>query len=234
VKPPAGIKLTNERIENGRLVAESFKDAQELFASIIRHPAYAELHQLVCELGLVSHASTQRYDGDGSKMTAPAKNEVGGRRPPGDDVERPPRRPREPIEPSEDASDETWREYRVRLAEYAQKLREYHDDRTAWATSYQRRTVHYFDAQLAVCVSVDRLIILRDEARETLQAWRKTPPQPTSVDPPRDSFVWKCQIADDGRPIEAIKATYGISKATVYRYRAAFRGVRASFAVVPS
>ena len=50
------------------------------------HPEYGELLQAIAELSLISHASTQQFDGErGGNST----EDIGGKRPPGGDMDRP-------------------------------------------------------------------------------------------------------------------------------------------------
>lgn len=53
---------------------------------LVTHPADRELRQAIAELSLISHASTGAYDG---KITADTGEDIGGKRPPGGDVDRP-------------------------------------------------------------------------------------------------------------------------------------------------
>lgn len=71
---------------------------------------------------------------------------------------------------------------------------------------------------------------LTTEAREALDAWQRTPdPAGGALEPERGTFLWKCQIADDDRPIAKLQEVYKpISRRTIERYRARYRGVRRS------
>ncbi len=40
------------------------------------------------------------------------------------------------------------------------------------------------------------------------------------------SFFWKCAIADDSSPVEELVVRYSVSRASVYRYRVTYRGLR--------
>jgi hypothetical protein len=64
------------------------------------------------------------------------------------------------------------------------------------------------------------------EALQVLEDWQKTPPYDGEEPLIRESFRWKCAIADDARDLEAIKKHYTVSKATVYRYRLKYKGLR--------
>jgi hypothetical protein len=72
---------------------------------------------------------------------------------------------------------------------------------------------------------LSELSTLVKDARDALEAWLRTP-DVAGVEPERGSFLWKCQIADDKRDLEAIKTKYTVSTATVYRYRAKYKGLR--------
>lgn len=65
--------------------------------------------------------------------------------------------------------------------------------------------------------------ILKD-ARDALQAWRKTP-QPAGADPQRGTKAWKIAIANDDRPSRVVAGHYGISHVSVLRYREQYSGV---------
>lgn len=70
----------------------------------------------------------------------------------------------------------------------------------------------------------------RREAELALESVRRMRAPKPSVDPDPEhgSFYWKCRIADDVRPLEEIAQHYTVSRATIYRYRAKYRGLRVS------
>lgn len=92
--------------------------------------------------------------------------------------------------------------------------------------NYRQKSAVYFRRRWRHTNTVDGLEALLDEAREAVWAWSHTPTVSMVVEPERNSFFWKCQIADDTRDLEKIKAIYRVSRATVYRYRATYRGLR--------
>lgn len=94
--------------------------------------------------------------------------------------------------------------------------------------SYRQKTAEYFARRLARCTGDAEREALRLEAERALYDWRHTPEAPNSAElaPERGSFLWKCRVADDDRPLEKIKEEYWVSRATVYRYRQKYRGLR--------
>lgn len=160
-----------------------------------------EIRQALAELELVSHAPVRNYDG---RSAPSADDDIGGRRPSGRDGEFPPRKP------NVGAKAEVWEEYRQEFAD--------------WLLSYQRRTPAYFRAELRRRGPGDPLL---EEIRVVVEAWRKSPPQPVGVEPERESFEWKCKIANDDSGKEKDRCDrYSISAATLYRYRARYRRLR--------
>ena len=92
--------------------------------------------------------------------------------------------------------------------------------------SYRQKSAVYFRRRWRHTNTVEGLEALLDEARDAAWAWAHTPDAPTVVEPERNTFLWKCAIADDTRDLEKIKAVYRVSRATVYRYRATYKGLR--------
>lgn len=74
----------------------------------------------------------------------------------------------------------------------------------------------------------DEISELAEEATAALTAWRKTPDSDgADLEPPRESFLWKCAIADDDRPVSKLMEVYKpIGRQTIYDYRKLYRGVR--------
>lgn len=195
--------------------------ARELLA-LARHPAWLRLQNLVNQLCTISHIGGTSYDG---KVAHGTDEDIGGRRPAGDDRDKP-RRPREPRAPGEGAGSNQQRAYAVRYEEWLQDMAAYAGEYADWRASYQRRTPSYFEIEAARCGTVNRLLELVEEARATVEAWRKAPPLPAGIEPERGTYLWRCKVADDDRPLDRIKTVYGISRATVYRYRATYRGLQ--------
>lgn len=92
---------------------------------------------------------------------------------------------------------------------------------------YRQKSHAYFEQRLKRIQTLEGLRALLKEAEEALEAWTRTP-QVAGVDPERESFYWKCAIADDKRPMEDILRQYSVSRATVFRYRLKYRGLRAA------
>ena len=94
---------------------------------------------------------------------------------------------------------------------------------------FRQKSAGYFARRLNGGVSEERLAALLEEAREALWAWQHTPDVSgvIELEPARKSFLWKCRIADDTRPLEQIKGEFQVSQATIYRYRLKYRGLRA-------
>lgn len=101
------------------------------------------------------------------------------------------------------------------------------DDRQV---EYRQKSHVYFQKKLdrlarrSSSSSADLEALLK-EATQALEDWRKTPVV-AGVEPERGSFAWKCMVADDGRDVDVLKRTYTVSRATIYRYRAQYRGLR--------
>lgn len=100
------------------------------------------------------------------------------------------------------------------------------DHKGDFQTDFKMKSAVYFQHRIERVKDEAQLANLLTEANDALNAWEKTPDQPTSQDPEPESFLWKCRIADDRRHVDAIVDEYGISRATVYRYRSQYRGVR--------
>jgi hypothetical protein len=146
------------------------------------HPALAELRQLVAELSLVSHAPAGAY----GRQVPDSSEGKGGKRPSGGDVDRPQR-------PRRGASEKAWEEYE--------------EERAAWLASYQRRTPDYFRREVERCESEYRLGVLRDQAAEALEAWKRTP-LPAGQEPEYGSAQWKRYIAESLEPAEILAGRF--------------------------
>lgn len=83
----------------------------------------------------------------------------------------------------------------------------------------------------------DEVRALIKEAEQAYEDWQKTPEYRGEEQPARDSFRWKCLIADyggdslDDEDIKTINRLYAmstqpVSRATIYRYRLKYRGLR--------
>lgn len=104
-------------------------------------------------------------------------------------------------------------------------------DFKAWEASYHRKTPAWFRRRRETALQredVGQLEALRDDARECVEAWRKQPPMIGVVEEIEvGSFLWKCQVADDDSgTIKNREDRYGISAATIHRYRAQYRGLQ--------
>lgn len=213
-------------------------------AALRNHPAYGELRQALAELSLISHAPTQTYQlaPPEDREATPQRWRTNDRRPAvphlgshsthggdtmtprGGDAEYKPRAPMGPRIEGDAQSEKAWDEYEM---EYA-----------AWRECFERKTPDYFRRRLENCETEGRLVALLDECRNVLQAWRKTPDVDGVAElmPLPGSFLWKCTVADDRRPIEEIVQFYKspttgdpLHRSTVYRYRARYRGVRRAY-----
>jgi hypothetical protein len=168
------------------------------------------LRELVARIALISHAPTQQYDRDAAHETV---GSIGGKRPAGGDFDK-------PRHPGPNAT--------------AKDLEEYYDAHESWLSSYQRKTPAYFAERVGTHPTVRRIRALIVEAEEVYEAWRRTPPPQRGIDPERESFYWRCAIADEGgssltaQQLKDIRSKYSISTATIYRYRATYRGLRKS------
>lgn len=90
------------------------------------------------------------------------------------------------------------------------------------------RSADHFIRRLAKAHSESSLRDILHDAELAVKAWTHTPVPRTpgpEQDPERDSFRWKCMIADDPRSLQQIKAHYGVSRSTVERYQDKYRGV---------
>lgn len=199
----------------------------------------ASIGTLLARLELVSHAPIQGYEFAPSDVGRGQRNRTSDRKPPiphlgahrskdgdtktprGSDAEYRPRAPRSPRVLGDQRSEKAWDEFEDELA--------------AWKACYHRRTVWYFRRRLDARdgrglpreLSGGELAQIRRELEETIEAWHRTPPMPAGVPLERFSFEWKCMVADDQRPVDAVKEIYSIGRATVFRYRSKYRGLRA-------
>lgn len=178
---------------------------------LAHHPAMRELRQLVAELSLVSHAPIQGYDFAPSEVGRGQRNRTSDRKAPiphlgahrpkdgdtrtprGGDLERKPRAPKGPRVEGDAQSEKAWDEYEAELA--------------AWRACYHRRTPTYFKNQLERCETEYRLRLLVDEARETLEAWRRTP-IPQGQEPQPGDPQWKRYIAESKESAESLAARF--------------------------
>lgn len=164
----------------------------------------AELRQLVAELALVSHASSQSYDvvrpGDDVPPT-PARWRVSNRRPPAPHLG--------PHRPKTGGS---------RTPTGAPARGEDHPD-------YRQKSAEYFEQKLLNCWGPTDIRELLTEAQEALIAWRKTPVVP-GMEPERGTFRWKCMVADDRNgTVEQIAKRHSVNRRTLFRYRARYTGL---------
>lgn len=170
-----------------------------------------ELRKIVQRLALVSHAPIQGYNlapsenGRGerwrSRDTRPPIPHLGSHMPKGGDTQEP-------------RGEVDWRGDKT--PEYRQK-----------SHLYFQRTITRWERSAYLYTAGD-LASLLGEAEDALTAWLKTPVV-AGVELERGSFRWFCAIADDDRPIDKIKEHYSVGKSTIYRYRAKYRGVLASW-----
>lgn len=176
------------------------------------HPAFRELRQAVAELSLISHAPTQSYQlappedraatpdrWRKSDRLAPVAH-LGSHRPKDGDTQAP--RGSDVDRPPRDAE---------------------HDERIAWAESYQRKTPDYFRDQLEKCHTEARLIALRDECRAVLLAWKRQP-MPAGQEPAsRADPNWKRWVAESKLDIGEIARRFDCSRRHVYKIRQDYR-----------
>lgn len=66
---------------------------------------------------------------------------------------------------------------------------------------------------------------LLKEAKDALRDWRITP-SVAGVQNDRNTFLWKCEVADAKGDIEDVCRKFGVSRRTLGRYREQFQGVR--------
>lgn len=90
---------------------------------------------------------------------------------------------------------------------------------------YRQKSDMYFRKRIPRLRNERELAALLKEAQDAQDAWRRTP-EVAGVEHERGSYLWKCEIADTDGPVEPIKRKYTISQATIYRYRAKYRGLR--------
>ncbi len=194
-----------------------------------------DLRTTIARIGLVSHASTQRYDSD----VIHGGGSPGGGRPSGTDRDTPGRRPRPPATPADDATDETWAWFWSRQAEYERELAAWQDERDAWLASYHRRTPAYFRDELErrmirvadiedgriVVDAADLRAIVRDlltEATEVLESWERQripPGQP----PARADPQWRRYIGESNEPTQRLADRYGVTARYIQMIRRAYR-----------
>ena len=106
---------------------------------------------------------------------------------------------------------------------------------------YRQKTAEHFQRRLWAMVDAAKLFSAPDiealavEAQQAVDAWTRTPDVSgvKDLEPERDSYLWKCAVADDDRDIETINRVWRqggdpISRSTLYRYRAKYRGLRKS------
>ena len=148
---------------------------------------FRDFRQAVAELTLISHTSGVSHEGRTSRSTDDA---IGGRRPPGGDVDRP-RRPK----PGASAAD----------------MNEYYDALESWKESYLRRTPAYFISEFDKCRTTARLIELTEEARRTIEAWKITP-LPSGDEPEFGSSQWKRYVGASTRSIGDLARQFHVSR----------------------
>lgn len=167
--------------------------------------AQAELHQLVQRIALISHVSGTSYEG---KIARDTSDEIGGRRPAGSDHEPKPRKPKIPLIEGNAASEKVWDGYMEDLA--------------AWQLCYQRRTPEYFRRRLERCHTDAALQGLVVEARETLEAWKRTP-IPAGQPPALGDPQWKRWVADSDLPTKDLVRMFGKSRQYIQQIRSGYR-----------
>lgn len=101
--------------------------------------------------------------------------------------------------------------------EYRQKSHLYF----AWTLRRWERSHHFY--------GISDLRRLRIEAEQALDWWKRTPSVP-GVQHDRDSFLWKCEVADAPGTVDEVCRKYGVSRATLYRYRARYGNIRSKAA----
>lgn len=195
-----------------------------------------DLWTTIARIGLVSHASTQRYDFD----VIHGGGSPGGGRPSGTDRDTPGRRPKPPATPGDDATDETWAWFWDAQAKYERALSEWEDERDAWRASYHRRTPAYFRDELErrmirvaaidggriVVDAADLRAIVRDlltEATETLERWER---QRIPVGQPpasRADSQWKRYIGESHENTQALADRYKVTARYIQMIRRAYR-----------
>lgn len=165
----------------------------------------AELHQLVQRIALISHVSGTSYEG---KIARDTSDGIGGRRPAGSDHEPKPRQPKIPLIEGNAASEKVWDGYMEDLA--------------AWQLCYQRRTPEYFRRRLERCHSDAALQALVVEARETLEAWKRTP-IPAGQEPEFGSPQWKRYIGESREAAEVLANRFFCTPRYIRKVRKAQR-----------
>ena len=162
----------------------------------------ARIRRTIHELALISHAGAVAFNPAPAVEPAPTRWRTSDREPPVPHAGSHHSRSSETRPPTGGIvrSDERWVEHRQKSAQH-------------------------FAARLERCWGPDDLRQLLTDVTDALDAWHRTPTVPGVV-VERGSFLWRCEIADSDRPIEDIKRVYTVSRATVYRYRARYRGLR--------
>jgi hypothetical protein len=185
----------------------------------------AELRTIVARIGLVSHASTQRYDQDGSRNS----EDIAGSKPPGSDRDRPGRAPRPPLTPDDDAPDDIWALFWDAQAEWEPAMRAWDDEHAAWLDSYQRKTPAWFAVELERQAERDPenlLAIIADllvEARDVLACWERRPlPEGQPPQSMADS-EWKFFIGRSDEPTQRLADRYGCTPRWIQKIRRAYR-----------
>lgn len=158
----------------------------------------AELRQLIAELSLISHTSGVSYDG---KMSRDTSESIGGRRPTGGDREP------KPFRPKSGAPEKEWDDWEEELAD--------------WEACYQRRTPDYFrrEAERRGVGALEALVV---EARETLEAWRRTP-IPAGQEPAYGSAQWKRYIADSKEDAGVLATRFSCTRRYINMVRRQYR-----------
>jgi hypothetical protein len=167
-----------------------------------------ELRQAIAELSLISHASTQNFD----PIARDTSDEPGGRRPSGGDLDRPGR----------NASN---------------------DEKQAWFESYHRKTPSHFrgrrqmvfdalgsgaeqregalDAfEQATAHAVRALVLLRDDARACVDAWRRRPVNLGDAPQTMQDFGWKQYIALSAQDPGELSRQYGCTRRYINKIKA--------------
>jgi hypothetical protein len=163
--------------------------------------ALTELRQYVAKLSLISHVAGTSYDAKTARSTSES---IGGNRPPGGDMDR-------PCRPRADVGEQAWVAYRQEL--------------DAWKDSYWRRTPDYFRREFAKCFTVARLCELRDEARDTLKAWRRQP-LPLGQEPEYGSPQWKRSVAESREDSGRLADRFNVTRRRINQIRQEYGSIR--------
>ena len=89
---------------------------------------------------------------------------------------------------------------------------------------FRQKSAEYFRRRAGRVKTIDELEALLSEAQAALDAWGHTPTV-RGIPYERETFLWKCAIADDPRDIATVATFYAVGRRTVSRYRTQFRGV---------